>query len=55
MKKKIAIIFGGKSAEHDVSLKSASNIFNAINTEIYQPILLGINKDGIWHYNSNYF
>ena len=31
MERKIAIIFGGKSAEHEVSLASATNICNAVS------------------------
>src|SRR5665648_193311 len=50
-KKKInvGILFGGKSAEHEVSLQSAKNIFSTINKEKYNPILIGIDKSGIWH------
>ncbi len=47
-KKNIAILFGGKSAEHEVSLKSAKNIFQAIDKDLYNPILIGIDKDGRW-------
>ena len=36
MKKKIALIFGGKSAEHEVSLNSAKNIFNALDKEKFE-------------------
>ncbi|MDR1868210.1 MAG: D-alanine--D-alanine ligase [Treponema sp.] len=49
--KKIGIICGGKSAEHEVSLQSARNIFEALNREIYEPILIGIDKNGQWHLN----
>ncbi|TAM93172.1 MAG: D-alanine--D-alanine ligase [Chitinophagaceae bacterium] len=54
MKIKVALIFGGKSAEHEVSLRSASNIFNAIDKEKFDVILLGIDKDGNWCFNSDY-
>ncbi len=50
----IVIIFGGKSNEHEISLQSASNIFNAIDRSLFNPILLGIDKEGYWHYNPNY-
>lgn len=42
----IAIIFGGKSAEYEVSLKSATNIFNAIDRTKFIPLLIGIDKSG---------
>lgn len=54
MKQKVAVIFGGKSAEHEISLKSATNIYNAIDTAIFEPILLGIDKQGNWCLNSEY-
>lgn len=49
-KKKInvGILFGGKSAEHEVSLQSARNIIEAIDREKYQPVLIGIDKSGQW-------
>lgn len=54
MKTKVAIVFGGKSAEFEVSLNSASNIHNAIDKSKYQVVLLGINKNGNWFHNKNY-
>jgi D-alanine-D-alanine ligase len=54
MKRKISIIFGGKSAEHQVSLNSASNIFNAVDLEKFDPVLLGVDKSGRWFFNPDY-
>jgi D-alanine-D-alanine ligase len=54
MKKKIAVVFGGKSAEHEVSLNSASNIFNAIDLDRFDAILLGVDPQGRWQYNPDY-
>jgi D-alanine-D-alanine ligase len=48
-KKKVAIIYGGKSAEHEVSIQSAKNIIEAIDKEKYEPVLIAIDKKGIWH------
>lgn len=50
-KKKIGIIFGGKSAEHEVSLQSAKNIVDAMDREKYDVVLIGIDKEGNWHLN----
>ncbi|MDF1549489.1 MAG: D-alanine--D-alanine ligase [Bacteroidales bacterium] len=47
-KLKIAILSGGKSAEHEVSLVSAANILNAINKDKYDVIQLKISKKGSW-------
>ncbi|MBN2093425.1 D-alanine--D-alanine ligase [candidate division KSB1 bacterium] len=46
---KVGIIFGGKSAEHEVALQSAKNVINALNREKYEPVLIGIDKTGKWH------
>ncbi|QDP39080.1 D-alanine--D-alanine ligase [Radiobacillus deserti] len=48
-KKKVGIIYGGKSAEHEVSLQSAKNIVDAIDKEVYDVVLIGIDKQGKWH------
>lgn len=51
MKKKrinVGILFGGKSAEHEVSLRSAKNVIDAIDKKKYNPILIGIDKTGRW-------
>ncbi|WP_067837705.1 D-alanine--D-alanine ligase [Amphibacillus sediminis] len=50
-KKTVAIMFGGKSAEHEVSLQSAKNIVDAIDQEKYQIVLIGVDKEGKWHLN----
>lgn len=50
-KAKVGIIFGGKSAEHEVSLQSAKNIVDAIDKNKYDVVLIGIDKDGKWHLN----
>ena len=47
-KLKIAILFGGCSEEHDVSVKSATEIVNHIDTEKYEPIYIGITRSGVW-------
>lgn len=43
-----ALIFGGKSAEHAVSLRSAKNIYKAIDKKKFNLILVGISKKGEW-------
>lgn len=46
----IGIIFGGKSAEHSVSCVSAHSVYSNIDTEKYNPVLIGITKDGKFRY-----
>jgi len=45
----LAILFGGKSAEHEVSLQSAMNVIDAIDKKKYNLILIAIAKDGKWY------
>jgi D-alanine-D-alanine ligase len=53
MSKKInvAILFGGRSPEHNISLLSARNVIDQIDRELFNPILIGIDKKGKWHLN----
>lgn len=44
----VVVLFGGKSAEHEVSIRSAQSIFNALNKQKYDITLIGINKCGVW-------
>ncbi len=46
---RVGILFGGRSAEHEISLHSAKNIIDAIDKQKYDPVLIGINKQGQWH------
>lgn len=47
-KLRVAILFGGKSAEHEISLISARNIFAAMDRKKYDVIAIGIDKQGRW-------
>lgn len=44
----VALLFGGKSGEHEVSLRSATSILNALDREKYEVIPIGITKGGQW-------
>ncbi|HEJ1043525.1 TPA: D-alanine--D-alanine ligase [Proteus mirabilis] len=48
-KLRVAIIFGGKSTEHQVSLQSAKNIINELDRTKFDLCLIGINEQGQWH------
>ena len=50
---RVAILFGGRSAEHEVSLQSARNIINAIDQSKYDPVLIGIDRGGAWFLNDD--
>ena len=45
---RVIILFGGRSAEHEVSLLSARNVFLALDRERFEPMLVGIDKQGHW-------
>ncbi|HVU50225.1 MAG TPA: D-alanine--D-alanine ligase family protein [Polyangia bacterium] len=51
-KTRVIILFGGRSAEHEVSLLSARNIVNALDRERFEPVLVGIDKLGHWRRES---
>jgi|SRR5450631_4038592 len=44
----VGLLFGGRSAEHEVSRISAANILRALNPDRYDVSLIGISKDGRW-------
>src|ERR1700709_880532 len=46
---KVAILFGGCSEEHDVSVKSAMEIARSIDPRGYEPIYIGITRSGVWN------
>jgi D-alanine-D-alanine ligase len=48
-KKKVAILYGGRSVEHGVSVNSARNIFEFIDKERFEPLPIGITKGGQWY------
>ena len=45
---RVAVLFGGKSAEHEVSLQSARNVIEALDKEKYEVVPIGIDKEGRW-------
>lgn len=47
-KTKVGLVFGGRSAEHEVSLMSAKNVAHAIDREKYEIVPIAITKDGEW-------
>lgn len=46
MKERIALIFGGKSSEHEVSLMSSASVLRAIDKEKFDVVLIGITREG---------
>ncbi len=52
-KTSIGVIFGGRSGEHDVSLKSAASIMEAIDRKKYEIVPIGITREGRWIAGNN--
>ncbi|MHB8406405.1 MAG: D-alanine--D-alanine ligase [Gammaproteobacteria bacterium] len=50
-KTRVGILFGGRSAEHEISLLSAKNVIDALDRNKYEPVLIGIDKHGRWLMN----
>ncbi|HUI72447.1 MAG TPA: D-alanine--D-alanine ligase [Spirochaetia bacterium] len=46
---KVGVVFGGRSAEHEVSLQSAKNVLEALDPAKYEPVLIGIDREGRWY------
>ena len=46
--RKIGVLFGGKSGEHEVSLLSATSVIEALDREKYDVVMIGITKSGQW-------
>ncbi|MBN1416026.1 MAG: D-alanine--D-alanine ligase [Bacteroidales bacterium] len=50
---RVAVMFGGRSAEHEVSLQSAKNVIESLDKQKYEPVLIGIDKEGRWFLNDH--
>ena len=48
MRKTILVLFGGCSSEHGVSLQSAQAVLEHLDRGKYQPLMVGITKNGQW-------
>ena len=47
-KLRIGVLFGGRSGEHEVSLRSARSVMAALDPDRYEVVPIGITKDGRW-------
>jgi D-alanine-D-alanine ligase len=45
---RVGILFGGQSGEHEVSLASAASVVRALDPTRYEPVLIGVTRDGRW-------
>jgi len=45
---RVAVLFGGQSDEHDVSIRSAQTVIDAIDKDRYEVVPIGITREGRW-------
>ena len=48
-RRRVAVVFGGRSAEHEISVTSARSVLEALDPERYDVLTVGIDRDGRWH------
>jgi D-alanine-D-alanine ligase len=47
-KLRVGIVFGGRSAEHEIAILSARFVLESLDRERFEPVLVGIDKTGRW-------
>ena len=48
MKLRVAVLYGGRSGEHEISLRSARSVLDALDREKYEVSEIVISKEGQW-------
>jgi D-alanine-D-alanine ligase len=48
VKRRVAVVFGGRSAEHEISVLSARSVIDALDRDRYEVVAIGITKEGRW-------
>jgi len=48
VKRRVVLLFGGRSAEHEISVVSALSVFDALDRERYEVVAIGVTRDGRW-------
>src|SRR6201981_903086 len=52
-KLRVGVLFGGRSGEHEISLRSALTVMSAMDPEKYEIVPVGIGRDGRWYLERN--
>ena len=50
---RVGVIFGGRSGEHEISLRSALTVMSAMDPAKYEVVPIGISRDGRWYFRSD--
>ena len=48
MKKRVGVIFGGRSGEHEISIRSAKTVIGQADPEKYEIVPIAITPEGVW-------
>ena len=48
VRKRIAVLYGGRADEHSISCISAAGVLKAIDRDLFEPVPIGITKHGVW-------
>ena len=48
MARRVAVIFGGRSGEHEVSVRSARGVIAALDRDRWEPVPIAVTKSGGW-------
>lgn len=51
IRRRVLVIYGGRSSEHDVSLQSAASVVRHLDRDRYEIVPVAIDKRGCWHLN----
>src|SRR5258708_12221670 len=46
---RVGVLFGGRSSEHEISLRSALTVMSAMDPASYEVVPIGIARDGRWY------
>ncbi len=52
---RVAVLYGGRSGEHEVSLASATNVIQNLDRERFEVVPIGIDKEGAWFLGDDVF
>src|SRR6188768_543447 len=54
-KLRVAVLYGGKSGEHEVSILSATNVIQQLDRNRFEVIPIGIDRQGAWYLGDDVF
>jgi D-alanine-D-alanine ligase len=50
---RVGVLFGGRSSEHEISLRSALTVMSAMDPARYEVVPIGIGRDGRWYWRAD--